>query len=247
MLNLHEAARTGQLNLVPSNILAENLQLRNVEDFSVLDIAASNGHLEQIPAALLTTANMTCFVGSTLNDPDVMISPIQRGIANFLSHFKRNRENTRVLPKQFRKYEHPTKQTPMHYAARHGHLDQLPKEVLTVENMLVDDIDNWTPLHKAAAFGHLDQVPVEILTNPQALFKKRRLEIDDLFTGATVLDTAVEYGNLQQLFGVDLPIECREIVGDEWFNNNQEHIAAVRKAKGTITEEVPKEPEIELF
>ena len=48
--------------------------------------------------------------------------------------------------------------TPLHYAATHGHLDQI-LGVTAAFLATVKNNDGWTPLHKAAFYGHLDQVP----------------------------------------------------------------------------------------
>jgi hypothetical protein len=51
-----------------------------------------------------------------------------------------------------------------HYAAYDGHLDQIPKELLTAENLLKPGWNSWTCLHYGARNGHLDQIPKELLT-----------------------------------------------------------------------------------
>jgi ankyrin repeat protein len=51
-----------------------------------------------------------------------------------------------------------------HKAAYHGHLDKIPKELLTAENLLQPNNSGWTCLHFAAMGGHLDQIPKELLT-----------------------------------------------------------------------------------
>jgi ankyrin repeat protein len=51
-----------------------------------------------------------------------------------------------------------------HDAAWEGHLDKLPKELLTAENLLQPNNYGWTCLQIAARNGHLDQIPKELLT-----------------------------------------------------------------------------------
>jgi ankyrin repeat protein len=51
-----------------------------------------------------------------------------------------------------------------HFAADYGYLDQIPKELLTAENLLKPNSSNETCLHFAAMGGHLDQIPKELLT-----------------------------------------------------------------------------------
>lgn len=48
--------------------------------------------------------------------------------------------------------------TPVHFAAAFGHLDQVPKCLLTLETMLIKDNMGKTPLHNAAKHYHLDQL-----------------------------------------------------------------------------------------
>jgi ankyrin repeat protein len=51
-----------------------------------------------------------------------------------------------------------------HWAAEAGHLKQIPKELLTEENLRLPDTCGWTTLHTATYNGHLAQVPKEFLT-----------------------------------------------------------------------------------
>jgi hypothetical protein len=57
-----------------------------------------------------------------------------------------------------------------HYAAEYGHLDKIPRELLTEENLRLNtNNDGWTSLgwtcfHHAAREGFLYQIPPEILT-----------------------------------------------------------------------------------
>jgi hypothetical protein len=68
-------------------------------------------------------------------------------------------------------------ETPLHTAARYGHLDQVPVEFLTKETLTVSaeyeekesrtgptPPRTETPLHVAVRYGHGDQVPQEFLT-----------------------------------------------------------------------------------
>lgn len=54
--------------------------------------------------------------------------------------------------------------TPLHDAARNGHLHLVPKEVITSKALFQTDDKGYTTLHHAAEAGHLDQIPAEILT-----------------------------------------------------------------------------------
>jgi ankyrin repeat protein len=73
----------------------------------------------------------------------------------------------KYTPKQIeqgmlQKDEH--ERTLYHKAARNGHLDQIPKELLTAENLLQPNNYSWTCLHHAASTGLLAQIPKELLT-----------------------------------------------------------------------------------
>jgi hypothetical protein len=109
-------------------------------------------------------------------------------------------------------------------AAEKGHLDKIPKELLTQENLAKPDGYNLTCLHWAAVTGHLDQIPKEILTEEnllqpnsfnrtclhlaaksghldqiakEVLTKENLLLPDD--GGLTCLHWATEYGHLAQI------------------------------------------------
>jgi len=54
--------------------------------------------------------------------------------------------------------------TPLHDAARNGHLDHVPNEVLQSEAILQQDKKGWTTIHYAAQTRHLHQLPTKALT-----------------------------------------------------------------------------------
>jgi len=69
------------------------------------------------------------------------------------------------------------RETPLHLAARYGHLDTVPKEFLTKETLTASTEyerkesktgptppRTETPLHYAVRYGHADQIPKEFLT-----------------------------------------------------------------------------------
>ena len=51
----------------------------------------------------------------------------------------------------------------MHTAAMYGHLDQIPRELITAESVSQKDNYGLTVLHTAARDGHLDQIPASII------------------------------------------------------------------------------------
>jgi ankyrin repeat protein len=78
-----------------------------------------------------------------------------------------------------------------HDAAIHGHLDKIPKELLTAENLLQPNNSGWTCLHIAAERGHLGQVPKEFLTAENLLQPNTSNE--------NCLHKAAYYGHLDQI------------------------------------------------
>ena len=56
-----------------------------------------------------------------------------------------------------------TKSIDMHTAAMYGHLDQIPRELITAESVSQKDNYGLTVLHTAARDGHLDQIPASII------------------------------------------------------------------------------------
>jgi len=77
-----------------------------------------------------------------------------------------------------------------HTAAKHGHLNQIPKELFTAGSMQ-DRTCGKTFLHIAAEFGYLDQLPGELLTEENVL---ERCDYH-----STVLHVAARFGHLDQI------------------------------------------------
>jgi hypothetical protein len=78
-----------------------------------------------------------------------------------------------------------------HKASQKGHLDQIPKELLTAENLLKTDTSGWTCLQIAAREGHLDKIPKELLTAENLLQPNT--------SGWTCLQIAARNGHLDQI------------------------------------------------
>ena len=104
--------------------------------------------------------------------------------------------------------------TPLHYAATHGHLDQI-LGVTAAFLATIKDNDGVTPLHKAAANGHLDQVP-----GVTAAFLATVKDND----GRTALHTAAWLGHLDQIPGVTA--EFLATVKDNHGNTLLDHAAS---------------------
>jgi ankyrin repeat protein len=83
------------------------------------------------------------------------------------------------------------KMTLYHQAALAGHLNKIPKELLTAENLLTSHKYGENCLHIAARWGHLVQIPKEFLT-------ERNLLQTDTDT-RTCLHYAARWGHFDQI------------------------------------------------
>ena len=197
------AATRGKLD----DLLIEDEQFIEVRNdgITVIHITAMYGHLEQIPAHLLTANNLLrqCIDGSTV---------LHYAAANGQLHLIRKD----ILSTENLSIRGQLKRTPFHWAARNGHLCQLPNELLSADNLLVKDRSHKTPLYLAARSGFLEQIPRNILTTENLLRKANN--------GMSALEEAAHgrKANLNQLLGLNFENneEVRAIVGEEWFKEN---------------------------
>ena len=83
-----------------------------------------------------------------------------------------------------------TGRTLLHYAAERGNWDKVPKDCLTVENLMMQDAYGRTPLHWAASHGQVEHFP-------KALFMPANLVMKDN-DGYVPLHHAAERGQLDQ-------------------------------------------------
>lgn len=82
--------------------------------------------------------------------------------------------------------------TPIHEAACHGHLGQIPSSLLTQENLTLENENYNTPLHRAAYYGHLDTIPLHLLT-------EENLTLENPLTEDSPLRIAVGNGYIHQI------------------------------------------------
>jgi len=153
-------------------------------------------------------------------------------------------------------------------AIAYGQLHNIPRELITKENMLVKDpVRGYTPMHWAAQLGFLDLLPAELITKENLLTPDdhhwtplhslaRHGHIDTLplnllteenllvpsKTGRTCLEILRENNELDKILGIQLSESSKEIVGAAWFQRNQKVVQA-RKELETNSQE----PEIELY
>jgi len=128
-----------------------------------------------------------------------------------------------------------------------GCMDQLPKELFTVENMSIRDGWGMTPIHKAIEFELFHRIPSWVVTVESMLVKdnegltplhdaaiygvlncipKSLLTTEYLLMenneGTSALHFAAANSHLDQVpLGLKLPESVRELVGEDWWARNQ--------------------------
>ena len=119
-------------------------------------------------------------------------------------------------------------------AAYYGFIFALRDEYLKEDLFITPHPDRAMAIQEAAVAGHLDQVPKKFLTEKNLML---------VHETRAALSLAYDCGNLDQLLGIELSQRCKPIVGNEWWERNQNFLTA--KASPVI---VPAtEREIELF
>ena len=89
---------------------------------------------------------------------------------------------------------HPIKS--IHDAAIQGTLHNLPKEIITEENLNSQNNEGTTVFHLAARYGHLDQIPTKFLNEANLL---KNAGFFDVGSSDSALLTAAYYGHLDQI------------------------------------------------
>ena len=147
---------------------------------TVLHVAAFNGHLDQVPPALLTVAALreTTSAGDTVFHAAAISGHLEQIPAAQLT-----RDNLVIASK--------SGFTAIHAAAETGQLKKIPVAQLTRELLLTRNDNGDTPLHAAAHEGHLDQVPPDVLTAQTAGTRN--------YDGLTVAQLALDRGHLDQI------------------------------------------------
>ncbi len=79
-----------------------------------------------------------------------------------------------------------------HDLAKNGKLNTIDPNLLTQENLTLQDEDGYTPLHCAANFGFLNQIPKQLLT-------QKNLTLKNNFDEITPIHWASENGHLDQI------------------------------------------------
>ena len=154
-------------------ITKENL-LKQVDGLTVLHMAAAHGSLRQIPADLLTVANLSFRSGACNISPAHVAA--EHGTLNQIPR-KNMTLKLLLLPES-------NGDTPLHLAAKYDHLIQVPKKILTDESMTKQNNEGWTPLHWALSRLQINEqtiglsgwimpfhVPSKILTAKNLLYQ----------------------------------------------------------------------------
>jgi ankyrin repeat protein len=63
--------------------------------------------------------------------------------------------------------------TPLGYLIKNGRFNIIPSELLTHENLTIENVAGWTALHWAGSEGHLKQLPPELLTKENIHLKSK--------------------------------------------------------------------------
>jgi len=124
--------------------------------------------------------------------------------------------------------------TPLHYAAHYGYLNEIPVELLTNQNLATRNHSNSTPMHDAA-FNGFAGVPKTAFTEAMLMMRETN--------GRTPLFYACEAELLDSLLGIEFSPAIIIEVGEEWFEKNQQ----VVKQKAKLIPEENKSEVIEIF
>jgi ankyrin repeat protein len=146
---------------------------------TVFHVAALNGHLDQLPADLLTE--------------EVMLRRTRAG--DTVIHAAAIAGHLGQIPPAFLTHDHLTLRASGYHNPRRRRngatASHIPRAQFTRDLLLVNNDHGDTPLHAAAFEGHLDQIPAELL-DAEVLGKRN-------YDGVTPLRTAMRRGHVEQL------------------------------------------------
>jgi len=247
---LIQAATKGFLDSIDPNEVLTNLHVRTTNNlWSVLELAAKHGHLDQMPKAALTTANL-CNHTNTYNKSPLyyaaeagFLHQVPKDVLDDATYDSQGFKQQSILHFAAKKGQinlFPAERlTPtvvlatdangrsaLHNAAIEHHLDQFPPAVITAQNLAMEDVTGWTPLLLAAGCGALNQIPTEILTEA---------ELTKSFRGQTAISLAQQNGYIDQLLGIPISENCKSIVGQKWLNKNNAFIKARQEEMDRIS------------
>jgi len=192
--------------------IAANMLIPDTNGITPLHLAAENGHLDQVPSELLTETNLKqyakggitvmhhamkckCKLPEQLLVPKLFLSKNVRGMTpldvavehGHLDNIPLEMEEVLLQPDEEGK-------TALHKAALAGILNQLPKPLLTAQNLLLTDNNGISPL--------------EYAVRSSAPSLMAAIDIDQNEALAPIL-------------GTELPETARAIVGEDWWEQNE--------------------------
>jgi ankyrin repeat protein len=190
---VHQAAYDGELDKVPSHMLVpDDLRLTAAiaagYSSTVYHIAASRGHLGQLPSKLVTSeilalrssgrsvAHMAAESGQFSKLPLDLLNGthlVDKVDSVSLLHVLCKSGEVSVVPEKllkarFFRLQDSLGDTPLHYGARFGKLGSIPSinwASAQMEEILAErNLRGETPLHTAVRAGEFDKVPVTAMT-----------------------------------------------------------------------------------
>ena len=181
---MHYIAKNGHLKKVPKMYLTkQHLLARDVPDsFTPVDYAAGSGHLKQIPVAILKeTISLRAYRLAMENGhgdqlPSKLLSVNDAVLTNdagwSLLHTAAETGNLNIMPAKALTSENMTRKvsrwgtTPLYLAVTSGHIDQVPQELLTPQNLLVSKNTRFQILDVLLQQGELAVIPKSVLEDP---------------------------------------------------------------------------------
>ena len=152
------AAWRGNLDHIPKDFLTQETMFKDAGYSYPFDYAVAYGHVDQVPAEMVTNENLLSLRGKPL-------SPLHSAAIHGMLHTIPVQFLTAANCKELSTYNQKNNQNScFHYSAYNKHLDDIPAHLFTLENMLLENPVGCTPLHWVALAGQLDQVPSEWLT-----------------------------------------------------------------------------------
>jgi len=264
-----DAAKSGCLDKIPVRLLMPNLLAKHKGE-TALHIAARYGHLGQLPAEILTAANLLHKASWLAGEGNTVVH-----VAASAGHL--NQIPAEVLGESgVLTCTNRHLETPLHLATTNGYISQVPRKMLVENVIMLKDKHGQTALHLAAKHGYLNQLPPQILTSqnlgridgyetsairyaavngnihqipPSSLSPE--LLLDESTMERTTLHSIKEYGYLDQILGVDFGENERAkfIVGEEWWEKNNHILDEIKRAKKHMCNELQcaNETNMDLF
>jgi ankyrin repeat protein len=178
-------------------------------------------------------------------------------------------ENIPSIPTESLATEYIDGETPLHHAARFGHLNQIPAHLLTLELLTTKDRSGNTPIHVAAIEGNFDQIPAHVFSPELLAIQNRRgntpiheaaacgllthipshlltteslavQDIDGSIEGRTLLHYIAEKGGFLRKVPHALLTFANLTVPDEYGQTPAQIV--VMKAPGTIKKDIKRLP-----